>query len=599
MSKRIFIYARRSSKKNKSWTVSIEKQISSIKNECKINWYIIEWIYEDNQSGFRVWIRPEFNDMINMIKKANIKWIWEKIDYIYVYWASRLCRNTEEARIIQDLVEKWKIKIKSIHGDYSEWLDGQKRLIHDLIDAIYESMEKSEEAKINMDLTYREKWKIARKAAYWYIFSRYKKLEINNENWEADIIKKVFNEYSKWEYTYKELANHLNITWNQKIYIKRNWEIAWKNFSEKDIENIITNEFYYWRVKVKYTDFTEKSLKYFQEVYPYKEIKENIVIDYTKYISQNNTFTPIISERLFKAAEDIRNWKRWKNKFKNFEELYLFQWMIKCSCKQNIENNPNKYLSYTQYPTKKDNWIIYNNYRCSNNERESKETWKTINCDKSKARISEIALEKIIYTDFIKWIQFSDKEKEIFEKVIAYKLQQLWEYKENTSRKLKQRLVNLKKEKEKAFKEYRSETDSLIKEMLLEDLHKIDNDYKKIETEIENLPEGNKEDSNNINDYVFYINKLWSHFKLFPKYKKQKFIRAMFERIVLENKKIVDFKLNPVFELAYNKKKVVTFNHLEDNPKKKCSNSLRGLTKTKRAQSEDCTLYGRPTRNRT
>lgn len=226
MSKRVFIYARRSSKKNKSWTVSIEKQIKTIENECKENWYLVEWIYKDNQSGFKVWIRPEFNDMINKIKNANIKWRWERIDYIYVYWASRLCRNTEEARIIQDLVESWVIKIKSIHWDYSEWLDWQKRLIHDLIDAIYESMEKSEEAKINMDITYREKWKIARKAPYWYMFSRYKKFEINNENWEADIIKKVFNEYAKWEYTYKELSNHLNITWNQKnIYKKklRNW----------------------------------------------------------------------------------------------------------------------------------------------------------------------------------------------------------------------------------------------------------------------------------------------------------------------------------------------------------------------------------------
>jgi len=68
----------------------------------------------------------------------------------------------------------------------------------------------------------------------------------------------------------------------------------------------------------------------------------------------------------------------------------------------------------------------------------------------------------------------------------------------------------------------------------------------------------------------------------------------MFEIIIIENKKIVSYKLNPIFELAIKQNKVGTLEDITSKSKNKCSNSNNSLNKTKKVQSKDCTLYGRP-----
>ncbi len=599
MKKRVLIYARRSSKKNKDSSISVKKQIDKLLLKCESKDYEVVWIYKDNQSGFKPWIRKEFNDMIKLINKKYKK--WEKIDYIYVYWVSRLCRNTEESRLIEDLVNANKIKIKSLNWDYTDWLDAQLRLINDMNKAIFESKVKSEEAKINMDITYREKWRLAKILPYWYIlwWRSWRDVLINNEFNESDIVKKVFNDYAEWTYTYKDIAKNLDIIWYKKYFLSKDKkEVKSRKFNEKDIENILIKDFYCWKVVITYKDLTDWVIKHFKETYPDRKITDPFIVDYTKYINKYMIYEPLISEELFNEVKNIRQGKKWTTKSKkDNKDIFIYEWILKCNCKKDIENNPKKYFTYTNSKTKKSNWTIYYNYKCSNNNRISSNKWDMVVCNNKN--ISEIELEKIIYEDFIKWIIFSDFEKEIFEEIITYKLKQLWKIKEDTNSRLKKRLTELEKVKKDLISDYRSITNEIVREELEKDLEKNKEEIIKTEEELKKLPNNLSRKEEHLKEYIYYINKLWTHFRIFPRIKKQKLIKAMFDFIIIENKKIVSYKLNPIFEFAIKRNRVGTFKDLTSKSKNKSSNSNNSLNKTKRTQSNDYVLYGSPTRSRT
>lgn len=589
MNKTVFIYARRSSEKNKENSVSIDKQIVEIKKKCENNKFNIEWIYKDNKSWFVKWKRDDFSNMLEEIKNRNIKWKWEKINYLYVYMVSRLARNREEANLIVDLVINNKLKILSIKETYEPWLKWEKKLIFDLTDAIYESKEKSQEWKKDMDIAYREKWKIARKLCFWYTLSwRWDraKVEINNENNEGNIVKLVFNEYSTWKYTYKSLKDKLNKDWHQKPYYKK-WDLnlSFKPFTEKDIENILINNFYWWKVEAKYKNLTEDEIQFFKETYPDLEIWDNVIVDYTNIIKNCWSFEPLINKNLFDKCKDIREWKKWKNKDKNYIEtkewkkIPLFKWVLKCNCKKCITENINEYYTFTQEIQK---WNFY--YRCSNNRKNN------IDCDNTF--VSEKILEEYIYDNFIKWLIFSDFEKEIFKEIIEYKLKELWNIKDNSKKILTTKLNNLKKEENKYYELYINEDDEDFKQIHKEKWKDVREEVKETENQLNNLPNILDENEKYINDYLYYINELWNSFIYFPRERKQQMLKAFFEYIIVYNKEIVEFKLNPIFELAYNKKKVLTLNENILINKKDGSNHNNGLKQTKRTQSNDYVLDG-------
>lgn len=596
MNKTVFIYARRSSEKNKENSISIDKQITEIKKRCEEKWLIIEWVYKDNKSWFVKWKRDDFSKMLEDVKNRNIKWKWLKIDYLYVFMVSRLARNIEEANLIIDMVTNNKLKILSIRETYEPWLKWEKKLILDLTEATYESKEKSQNAKIDMDISYRDKWKIARKPCYWYTLSwRWDrtKIIINNENNEGNIVKLVFNEYSNWKYTYKTLKDKLNKDWYQKSYYKK-WDnnISLRSFTEKDIESILINNFYWWKVEAKYTNLTEDEIKFFKETYPDLEVWDNVIVDYTNIINNCWSFEPLINKSIFEKCKNIREWKKWKNKDKNYIEtkewkkIPLFKWLLKCNCKKCITENINEYYTFTQENQK---WNFY--YRCSNNRKNS------VNCENSF--VSEKLLEENIYENFIKWLIFSNFEKEIFKEIVEYKLKELWEIKDNSKKILITKLNNLKKEENKYYELYINENDSDFKEAHKKNYKNIKEEIKETENQLNILPNILDENKKYINDYMYYINEIWTNFINFPKERKQQMLKAFFEYIIVYNKEIIEFELNPIFELAYNKKKILTLNKNTWINKKDGSNHKSGLNKTKRTQSNDYVLDGTPTWNRT
>lgn len=595
MEKRVFIYARRSSEKNKGKSVSIEKQITEITKKCEKEWFIIEWIYQENKSWYVAWKRNEFLNMLEDIKNRNIKGKWNKIDYLYVYMVSRLARNKKEADVITELVINNKLKILSVKEAFESWLKWEKKLILDLTDAIYESKEKSEDWKYNMDISYKEKWKISQRLPYWYTIVwkwERSKVKITNEYNEWEIVKKVFNEYMTWKYTYVSLAKKLNKEWFQKSYSKK-WviELQLRKFTEKDIENILIKSFYRGKVEIEYKNLTESEIEYFREKYPDKEINDSVIIDYTNILKECWTFDPIISKFIFDKCEDIRNWKGGKNKtnltsVKKWSWFAIFKWILKCNCKSCITDNINEWNWFTQEIQK---WKFY--YRCSNN----KKSW--VNCD--NVFVSESILENYIYDSFIKWIIFDENEIAIFKKIIEDKLKELWKIKEWLWVMLKKNLIKLKKESEKYYDNYINEDDEELKVIHKKRFKETKNEITDLENQLNNLPNVVNEKEKHIDNYIYYINKIWTNFQLFPRERKQQILKALFNYIVVYNKEIVDFKLNPIFELAYNKKKVLPLNENSVISKKMGSNSNNGLNKTKRIQSNDYILNGTPTRSRT
>lgn len=602
MSKKVFIYARRSSLKNKSWSISIDIQVKEIQKECIEKWLIIEWIYKDNQSSYTAWKRDDFNQMLKELENRNIKWKWERIEYLYVYMTSRLARNRKEANLIVDLIEEENLQILSMNESYDEWLKWQKKLIDDLTSAIYESKEKSEKGKKNMDETQRVKWKMTRRPPFWYKMEVdefwWNKMIINNDNNEAKIVKIIYENYATWNYTYKSISEYLNQNWYQKVIInKKNKTKKNRNFYTSDIENILINSLYYWKIVSKFKKLTNAEVKYFKAEYWGIEFDKEIIIDYSNLIKETWNFEPIISVELFNQCLNIREWKKWKTK--KVEDpskwpIYLFRGILKCPCKSHIEKNINEYFRYTQEEKiNKKYWSKTNYYKCS--------WWNSECVNKS---ISEVKLEKQITEEFIDKIVFEKEEIDIFRDIIFLELKKLWEVKENAWKLLQTKIFNLKKDKEKYYDLYVNEDDEDFKKEHKKNFKKIKDEIDGAENQLQNISAVIKGKEEYVKDYIFYINELWTDFKNFPKIRKSKMIKSFFEYIILEKESstkfnLVDFKLNPIFELAYNKKKVRCNVKNNNNSKYITSNLQNGLLIDKINDSDSFILNGRPTRNRT
>lgn len=598
MSEKVFIYARRSSLKNKSGSISIDIQVQEIQKECIQKWLQIEWVYKDNQSSYTAWKRDDFDKMLKELENRNIKWKWEKIDSLYVYMTSRLARNRKEANLIIDLIEDENLHILSMNESYDDWLKWQKKLIDDLTSAIYESKEKSEKGKKNMDETQKKKWKISRRPPFWYKMEIdefwSKKMIINNDNNEANIVKIVYKNYSTWNYTYKSIAEYLNNNWYQKVKINKTAKKkTYENFTVSNIANILIKPIYYWKIISKYKKLTNAEIKYFQEEYWDITIGKEIIIDYTNFIKEIWDFQTLITWDLFNKCLEIRQWKKWKTK--KVEDptkwpIYLFRGLLRCPCKEDIEKDINNYFRYTQEEKiNKKYWSKTNYYKCSG--------WNRNCINKS---ISEAKFEKQIIEEFIDWIIFWDEEISIFKEIIYFQLKQLWEIKENAWKLLKIKLTNLEKDKNKYYELYSNEDDEDFRIEHKKRYKQIKDEIEWVINQLENMPAIVKNKEDYIKDYIYYINKLWIGFKDFPKARRSKMIKSFFKYIVLDKISstkfnVVDFKLNPIFELAYNKKKVLCNVKNWNNSNNTTSNFENGLSKSKISNSNVFILNGSPT----
>lgn len=596
--KRVFIYARRSDKRKKWKSVSIDNQIQDLQYECDKKWFIVEKIIEENQSWYIPWARNDFNSMIEELKNRNIRWKWNYIDYVFVKMPSRLSRNSADTKLILDLLEQEVVEIYSLSDGFVKWVIARKKFEHDLIEAKYFSEERSIEWKSDMDSSTKEKWTICWNVPFWYRDEwrkEYRKVLINNNNNEANIVKEIFEEYSTWKYTWKSLANHLNLKWYQKTSVIKG-KIVKKEFDGNSVYAILQNERYCWIYKITYEKLKKEDKEYFKKEYPQIEIINNtITIDYTDKIKEFWTFPPIISKYLFNACKNIKQWiknKNYSEKKRKWEEVddYIFKWIIRCNCKKEVDKNRYNWLHFTAEKAKK----IYDSYKCSNNNT------KWLKCDNTW--LSWIKAENIFIENFIKWIKFWELEMKIFQEIISKQLEDLNEWSDDIWKNLDTKLKNLNIQKSKYMDNYVNEDDEDFKKDIKEKINKIKEDIKIIEEEIEKLSKvSTKKDitKRHIEDYIFYISSLWEKFENFPKFRKKELIQAMFEYVVIYKWEVLEYKLNPVFDLAFKQKKFDVFSKVSKKKSNETSNSNISTNKGKNDSLNSNLFNGIPDKDRT
>ena len=595
MTKRVFIYARRSDKSKKWTSISIDDQKTALIKECKKKWFIIDKIIEENQSWFVSWRREKFNDMIKELKERNIRWKWNYIDYVFIKKPNRISRNDEDTKLIIDLLDKEIVGLYSLSDWETSSLMSMQKLEKDLIDAKYESKVKSAEWWIHMDEATKNVWTICITPPYWYkrIWSKdYWKIVHNYDNDEANVVKEIFEEYSTGKYTISSMVNHLNLKYRRTKKLK--WETIFCPYNYDFINNLLKNERYCWIYKHTFNLTRKDTRQYFKEEYPEINIKNNkITIDYTDIIKDFWTFEPLISKYLFNVCQKLK-WKTINKKInkKVKENDYIFKWILICNCKKETEKDRYKWLKFTWEKTWKNK--KYDNYKCNNN---NAKLLKCYNPWMSWKKVENLFLKK-----FIDWIKFSELEIGIFENIISKQLESLIDIKEDNSKIFQDKLKNLKSQKSKYMDSYIEEDDIDFKKDIKEKINKIKKDIETTENELEKISEidtKNNIQKRQIEDYIFYISSLWEKFESFPKFRKKELLEAMFEYVVLVDQKIAEYKLNPVFEFAFNKKKFDVSSISSKKKLKKTSNNFNSLNKVNNTVSDLNFAYGIPDKDRT
>ncbi len=584
----VFIYARRSSEKNRDTSISIDKQLEELMEICEKKWFEIIWSFQDNKSAYTEWKRDQFSNMLDEVRKRNIKGIWKKVDYIYVYFISRLSRNFEEGNEITQLVLDDKIKVLSKKERMIDCgsLDWKKTFVELLNEAMFDSKEKSLESIINMDQTYK-KWRIAGNMPYGYISIGKKDnnfVAFDNNHDAAKVVKECFELYSTGKYTYDSITDEFKKRWYKRYTIKK-WEEILYDFDRHEIERILCNEFYWWRVVVKYKKLTTEKIEYLLEKYPELKIEKGnfAFVEYTELLDQLGAYPKLIDKRLFDACKDVREWNTvWsRGKWLDDGEIYVWKWITQCSCQNKEHPELYKTLRFYTAETKKKKVQRYQYYRCSCND-------KTL-CDKTS--ISGTRLEDMIFDKVISKLKLNAFDLKMLEKVIQFELEKQWKLQEDTKHKLNQELGRLESEKELYVKRYGKETDDDMIEELGIAIKKIKREIEEIKNRLNNFDDVAEYNKEQIEEPLKYAKELATGFKNFSPRKKQHIAASIFNSIVIQNKEIIYFDLKPLFKGIY-KRGVLIDPEKTDISIMEGSNSKNKKKKPLLTSSSDIDLYG-------
>ncbi len=419
------------------------------------------WLFIENKSAFKAWKRDQFDAMVDFSKKNEFEW--------FVIWkASRLARNREDAQRILNFAFDAKERYNFICLDkrYPKTIAWKIELEKDLVDAHKESMEKSRDWKFNYDATYKISNKIPNKLPYWYkrIYNEWKIYEIKIDEDAAKNIRKIFDLYlTKVCIWYQNVALKLKKDGSQKITyeplrdkfgVVKSIETVSRDFTKKDIENILNNQLYWWYRVINYKRLTHEERKEFELRYPNMDLTKNKVsIDYSDSLKLIKWYYPIllknkndnweVARHIYDEVQKIRNWqltqkeKKWLSSKWEISFAYKTQNMRCIYC--------NSWITWEQKTWRK------STYRCCCLD-EKKCNWK-----------NKYIWEKIIEQQFKENIlnKIWDNDYLLLEKYVDIALTNLWLFKQNN-----------KNNKENELKQKQLELDKIIKR--IEDLALLD-----------------------------------------------------------------------------------------------------------------------------
>lgn len=546
---KVFLYARRSNKKNQDRAISIEKQLEEMYKVCKEKWYEVLDTFHETQSGFKEWKRKEFDRLLSSIKTRNVDNKWERVDKVIVYLASRLCRNSAEAYELQMLIENEVVVFESVTEIFAETLAGKRLLISALTTAIYESKEKSTEGKKNMDLTY-NRGEIAWVCPYGYTKISKKKIEIQPK--ESEIVTEIFDLYSTWEYTYKSLAEYLTSEWRTRMKRNRPRGNLWvraltkayeTGFEPKDVETILIKWFYSWNVVVTYKNLTTEEAKYFMGRYPDLWITpktKQVSIDYSHIIKAKKPYEFLVKEDVYQRCIDIRekgNRRKSKEIEINENDIHPWKGILKCPCQKDTCDNPYHYFSFTS--EKKKGKYIY--YRCSGMSRKK--------CLLKKNQISENELDKLV-SPILSQLVFTNKEIQEFADLFTISMQAWKKSKAEKIRELEKNLILMNEYRDGLLRDYRKEDFEDAKRAIRKDIEDENKKINILDADLER--EKNSEEEEEVVDIKKYVKRLQDIKSVLDEKipsKKKGRLNWIFEYVVVNNWVLEDYKLNAILEL--------------------------------------------------
>lgn len=234
----VALYVRKSSEQEDRQIESIDSQIKILSEFAQKHNISIKTIFKDSASAHKVNNRPDFNQLIQAIKKGTI-------DAILCWKADRLARNMIEGGTIIYLLQN--NFLKAIITPYSQYYptDNTLPLTIEMGMANQYSIDLSRNVKRG-NKTKTEKGGFCNLAPAGYLNDTVNKTIIKDTQ-RFDMIQKMFEMYSAQTYSIKQICTIANNQWGFKTRISRN--SGGKKLHPSMLHRILTNPFYYGLVR--------------------------------------------------------------------------------------------------------------------------------------------------------------------------------------------------------------------------------------------------------------------------------------------------------------------------------------------------------------
>ncbi len=270
------LYLRKSTNTEDKQTISLETQAQYCEELIKKKGFRIIETIEEKRSAKASGTRPGFKDLIKLCNKG-----W--IDYVIAYDPTRISRDTMDAAIFTELINKKKIKgfYSADTGQLFDWLNifSAMMLGISFLVARADNQMRSSNVKSKMTTKHGDGYIITR-MPFWY-----KKVSYLDKEWEVH--RKV--QIDEKEAELVRLAFRLRAEWKTTPQIaKVFWDSGFKKYPAW-IDKLLKNEFYVWIQDGKFWR---------------AEISKN----------KNEGYEPLVSVELFEKVNGIhRDYKRERN----------------------------------------------------------------------------------------------------------------------------------------------------------------------------------------------------------------------------------------------------------------------------------------------
>ena len=186
--------------------------------------------------------------------------------------------------------------------------------------------------------------------------------------------------------------------------------------------------------------------------------------------------------------------------------------------------------------------------------------------------MSGTLIEDILYEEVISKLILDESELRIMEFTIQAILEQKGEIETNANFSLQQKIGRLEASKKKTLDFYVNEPDEDVRDDLKEKLRDIKAELIEAQNQLNVLPEVMRDGRDKINESLYYAKELATQFPSFPEKKKKAVIKAIFQYAVFDKKKLIDYRLRPLFQGIFDRK-VLTTPKSKRKKKTKGSNS--------------------------